>query len=313
MIRYGIKRIIWLILMLFIIMTTMYFVMSMGQTHSFSTPPKPSFYDNFMMAFQSYRQYISNIIYEWNWGYVGDRNVWDVFLEKMPVTFRINIVVLFSFLTIGITLGVISAVKRHTITDGIISSITMVLNAIPPIFIVFPLIVVFGYELDLLPKQFPIAEPSLMIRVLGYVIPVLALGGPAVSNISRLVRGELIESMDTEYMLLAKVKGLTRKQSILRHGIRNALVPVIPEIPTLFMAVLMNSFFIESIYNIQGLANWFLDSMRQEHYGSAFFLIIIPNAMIISMFYVSMIISLNVVTDISLGLMDPRIKMGEKK
>lgn len=298
--------------MLFIIMTAMYFIMSIVQTYNFSLPPKPTFFEMLNMAFRNYQIYLGNIISDWNWGYAGDQEVWDLFLEKLPYTLRINLVVLMSFLIIGVSLGIISALKRHSITDAVISSITMILNAIPPIFIVFPLIVLFGYQWNLLPKRFPIAEPDPMVRLLGYVIPVLALGGPAVSNISRLIRGELIESMDAEYMILAKVKGLTSKQSLIRHGIKNSLVPVIPEIPTLFMAVLMSSFFIEQIYGIQGLANWYLDSMRREYFGSAHFFIIIPNAMIISLFYTSMVISLNVVTDISLGFIDPRIKMGEK-
>ncbi|MFW6318755.1 MAG: ABC transporter permease [Bacillota bacterium] len=232
--------------------------------------------------------------------------------ERMPLTLRINVVVLVAFIVIGSLLGVISALKRHSLTDAIISSITMFFNSIPPIFLIFPLIVIFGYQLEILPRFFPVSEPRISQRILGYVIPVIALGGPAISSISRLVRGELVESINAEYMMLARVKGLSRRQAIIRHGFRNAMVPIIPEIPTLFMGVLMSSFFIESVYNINGLANWYLKSMYRQYFGSGYFFIIIPNAMIISLFYAGLVISLNVVTDVSLGLIDPRIHMGKK-
>jgi oligopeptide transport system permease protein len=290
----------------------MYIIMAMVQIHNFGPRPRIPFFDSLQMALQSYRIYLTNIVTEWNWGYYRGDSVWELFKEKVPITFRINVVVLFAFIFLGIFFGVISALKRHSLLDGIISTITMVLNSIPPIFLIFPAIVIFGYQLEILPPMFPTGTNDLHERLLGYVIPILVLAGPAISNVTRLVRGELIESMDAEYMTLARVKGLTRSQAIIKHGFRNALVSIIPEIPSLFMTVLLSSFFIESIYNIDGLANWYFESFYRRHFGSGYFFFIIPNAMIISIFYAGLVTSLSVITDISLGLVDPRIRMGKK-
>lgn len=312
MVKYSIKRVLWLVFMLFLMLTTMYIIMSMVMVYNFGPRPHISFFNNFQMAIRSYQIYITNILTEWNWGYFKDDPVWDIFMEKMPITFRINIVVLAAFIVIGIFLGVVSALKRHSLLDGIISTVTMIFNSIPPIFLIFPFIVIFGYKLKILPPMFPTRTNDFHEQILGYVIPIMVLAGPAISNITRLVRGELIESIDAEYMMLARVKGLTRKQAIIKHGFRNALVPIVPEIPTLFMTVLLSSFFIESIYNIDGLANWYLESFYRQHYGSGYFFFIIPNAMIISIFYAGLVTSLSVVTDISLGFIDPRIRVGKK-
>lgn len=299
--------------MLFIMLTVMYLIMSMVQMHNFGPRPRMSFFDNFQLAFRSYKIYITNIATDWNWGYIRDEAIWDIFIEKMYVTLRINGIVLISFLTIGIFLGVVSALKRNSLTDKVISSVTIFFNAIPPFFLILPLIILLAYRIELLPPQFPVPTDDAHTKALGYIIPILALSGPAISNITRLVRGELIESIDAEYMTLARVKGLTRRRAIVKHGFRNALVPVIPEIPTLFMMVLMNSFFIESIYKIHGLAKWYLDSMyRRVMVGGGYFYIIIPNAMIISLFYAGLVTSLSIVTDVSLGIIDPRIRVGKK-
>lgn len=298
--------------MLFIMLTVMYIIMSMVQIHNFGPRPRIPFFDSFQMAIRNYRIYLTNIVTEWNWGYFKDEPVWEIFKEKMPITLRINVVVLVAFITIGIFLGVVSALKRHSLLDSIISIVTMIFNSIPPIFLIFPFIVIFAYRLDILPPMFPTKTNDVHERILGYVIPIMVLAGPAISNITRLVRGELIESMDAEYMTLARVKGLTRKQAIIKHGFRNAMVPIIPEIPTLFMTVLLSSFFIESIYNIDGLANWYLDSFYRRYMDGGYFFFVIPNAMIISIFYAGMVTSLSVVTDISLGLIDPRIRVGKK-
>jgi oligopeptide transport system permease protein len=214
---------------------------------------------------------------------------------------------------VGSLLGFISAIKQHTFVDHIIGMFTMVFGSIPPFILMFPLVVILGYRLEWLPYRGATDTDPISQQLLALVIPIIALSGPAIAQLSRMLRGELVEATNSDYMILAKAKGLSTKQAFFKHALRNSLVPILPEIPSLFIVVLMNSFFIERVYRLNGMANWFLNSMYSSFLDSGYFYVYAPTAILISLFYTAITLVTLMIADILFVIVDPRISLGKRQ
>ena len=134
-------------------------------------------------------------------------------------------------------------------------------NSVPTFIAMFIIIYLFGYQLKWFPSLYPSNRSGAYLQFLGYFIPIIALSLWPIAHIARMIRGELSEILDEDFMYLAKIKGLNRRQMIFRHGFRNMMVPILPILTTTFIYVLTNSFFVERIYRVPGLADWFLYSL----------------------------------------------------
>lgn len=128
-----------------------------------------------------------------------------------------------------------------------------------------------------------------------------------------MTRGELTEALDSQYMVLARIKGLNKRPLVVKHGLRNSLIPIMPLIITTFVSVMMNSFFVERAYSIPGVASWFLRSLVTPNMDS-FVLYIDPSVVLmISAFYSALSLIFSLAIDILYCVIDPRIRMGSKK
>ena len=125
----------------------------------------------------------------------------------------------------------------------------------------------------------------------------------SIAGYARFTRAELTEVLTSEFMLLARTKGLTRGQATLRHAMRNSMVPIFPSILSEFVAVLSGSLVIESMFSIPGVGRLYLDSINSLDYD--FF-------MLLSGFYTLVGLAAGIIIDISYGFIDPRIRMGAK-
>ena len=132
---------------------------------------------------------------------------------------------------------------------------------------------------------------------------VLSMCLGSIAGYARYTRAELTEVLTSEFMLLARTKGLTRGQATLRHALRNAMVPIFPMILSEFVAVLSGSMIIENIFSIPGVGMMFLTSIKVVDYD--FFLLL-------SGFYTLVGLLAGIVVDISYGFIDPRIRMGAR-
>jgi len=128
----------------------------------------------------------------------------------------------------------------------------------------------------------------------------------AIAGLTRVTRAELTEVLTSEFLLLARTKGLTRQQAVIRHAMRNSMVPLVPGIIGSFVGLLSGSVIIERIYSIPGTGTIFLRAMEQNNYDYNLILGITAFYTIISLFAVLLV-------DLSYGLVDPRIRMGAKK
>lgn len=137
---------------------------------------------------------------------------------------------------------------------------------------------------------------------LHYVLPALCLSFYPVAVISRLVKSSMQEVMKQDYMILAKSKGTPDRTVIMRHGLKNAMLPVITYVGPMFATLLTGSFVIESLYSIPGIGAEFVNSITNRDYTMI---------MALTILYGAMIILANLLTDIVNAIVDPRIKLGK--
>jgi oligopeptide transport system permease protein len=257
-----------------------------------------------------YFAWVRNIVLDWNWG-VSTRvqanvPVYDVLLSRIPVTVRLNLVALFFYIPVGFALGIFAALRKDTVTDNVISVFVMILISLPSFVTMTFLVLIFGYGLGWLPAQFPPADVTGSIRYTAYILPVLGLSFGAVASLTRVSRSELTEVLTSEFLLLARTKGLSRTQAVLRHAMRNSMVPLVPGIIGSFVGLLSGSVIIEVIYSIPGTGRIFIRAMAQNNYDFNLILGITAFYTIISLFAILLV-------DLSYGLVDPRIRIGAKR
>lgn len=135
------------------------------------------------------------------------------------------------------------------------------------------------------------------------ILPVLALSFGEIAGLTRFTRAELTETLTSDYMLLARTKGLTKAQATTRHALKNAMVPILPSIIASFIGILGGSMIIEQIFSIPGIGNLYIMSINQLDYDIF---------MLESIFYTFIGLLAGIVIDISYGFLDPRIKMGQR-
>ena len=131
---------------------------------------------------------------------------------------------------------------------------------------------------------------------------ILSLSFGTIAGLCRFTRAELTETLTSDYMLLARTKGLTRAQATSRHALKNAMVPILPMIISQFISILGGSFVIEKIFAVPGVGQLYLQSITLFDYDVF---------MVDSVFYVVIGLLAGIVVDLSYGFIDPRIRMGE--
>ncbi len=256
-----------------------------------------------------YFHWVRNIVVDWNWG-LSTRvqpnvGVFDILASRIPVTLRLNLIALIFYIPIGFTLGVIAALKKDTATDNAISFGVMVFIAIPSFVVMTVMVMTFGFHLEWVPRQFPARDRVGMIQITGMILPVLGVSFTAIAGLTRFTRAELTEVLTSDFVLLARTKGLTRTQAVIRHAMRNSMVPLVPTIIFSFVGLLSGSVIIEIIYSIPGTGTIFLRSIIPGNFDFNLILGTTAFYTIISLFAVLLV-------DLSFGLVDPRIRMGRR-
>ena len=165
------------------------------------------------------------------------------------------------------------------------------------------MMLILCYKNSILPTQWPNPTDPVKNRILGYIIPVFCLSFGSICGYCRFVRAELCEVMENDYLLLARTKGLTKKQAIMRHAMKNAMVPIFPSILAEFIGILGGSMILENLYGIPGIGKLFITSLTVKDYNILFVDMAI---------FTTVSLLAGVVLDLSYGFIDPRIRMGAK-
>lgn len=270
-----------------------------------TTSGKTEYYYN-VPVFQQLFGWYKNIFTKWEWG--TSNFVWQnvdamvIIMKRLPTSMSVNIFSVIISVPTGIALGIVAALNKNKPIDNFISTAVMVFISIPGFVLIILSQFYIGYQWKILPATFTKSGDIALIAK-SYILPVLLLSFGSICGYTRFTRAELCEVMESEYLLLARTKGLTKRQAIIRHALRNAMVPIVPSILAEFIGILGGSMILESVFQIQGIGGLFITAITAKDY----------NVLMVDMaFFTTISLIAGVVLDISYGFIDPRIRMGER-
>ena len=258
---------------------------------------------------EQYWNFITKTLLGGNWG-VGEKmyfsqNCFDVFLSKLPATVIVNAYSSLFAVPLGLVLGIYAALKKNRWQDHLISTGVMVMVSVPSYVYAFLIQYILCFKLKLFPLVINPGTDYFTWPMFKSMIPaVLSLSLGSIAGYARFTRAELTEVLTSDYLLLARTKGLTRAQTTVRHALRNAMVPIFPSIIAEFIAVLGGSLIIENIFAVPGVGPMYVESINKLDYN--YFILL-------SAFYTLIGLAAGIVVDLSYGFIDPRIRMGSKK
>ena len=258
---------------------------------------------------EQYINFVKNTLIGGNWGtseklYFG-QNCMEVFRSKLPATVLVNMYSSLLAVPMGLMLGIYAALKKNKWQDHVISTGVMVMVSVPSYVYAFLVQYFLCFKLKLFPLVMEAGTDYFSWAMVKSMLPaVLSLSFSSIAGYARYTRAELTEVLTSEYLLLARTKGLTRAQTTVRHALRNAMVPIFPSIIAEVIYVLSGSIIIENIFVVPGVGNLYINSITALDYN--FFLLL-------SAFYTLIGLTAGIVVDISYGIIDPRIRMGSKK
>ncbi len=256
-----------------------------------------------------YLNFVKNTLIGGNWGlseklYFGQSCV-KIFVSKLPPTILLNLYSSLFAVPLGLLLGIYAALKKNKWQDHVISTGIMIFVSVPSYVYAFLVQYLLCFKLRLFPLVMEAGDNMFTWSVFRSMIPaVLSMSFGSIAGYARFTRAELTEVLTSDYLLLARTKGLTRAQTTVRHALRNAMVPIFPSIMTEVIGLLSGSLIIENIFVIPGVGNLYLNSITSLDYN--FFLLL-------SSFYTAIGLIAGIVVDMSYGIVDPRIRMGSKK
>ena len=309
MARYVIKRLVYSVLTLFVLITLVFFMMRLLPGDPFLGEKAISAtalanmnakYGLDKPVFVQYLMYMGNCLRGDLGIYITYNSpVMEIVSESFLVSADLGTRALIFAVIAGILLGAIAAIKRGTVWDSLSMFIAMIgvsvpsfiLGAVLQYFLGLQLRKVFGVNI------FPIQGWGTFKHTL---LPAFALGLGSLATVSRLMRTSMLDVLSSDYIKTARSKGLSQRQILWRHALRNAVMPVVTIMGPTVASVLTGTFVIESIFNIPGLGKYFVTSIKDLDYT------MIGGTVV---FYGALLIVCTLVVDLLYGLIDPRVKL----
>ena len=196
---------------------------------------------------------------------------------------------------VGLVLGVIAALRRHTAWDSAATVIAVLGVSLPSFVFALGLSYFLGYRLKLFPILFDTSAP-----LSSSVLPVIALSMFTLASVERYTRSEMVSVMESDYMMLAQSKGLPKAKLVINHALRNTLISVITVLAPLLVNLMTGSLVIEKIFSIPGLGSLYITAIQSNDYNVV---------LAISFIYSVIFILTMLLVDILYGVIDPRIRL----
>ena len=231
-------------------------------------------------------------------------NVNKILATKIPVSMQVNIFSLILSIPVGIILGIWAALKKNKIPDHVISILIIAFISIPSFVFASLLQYFIAFKLGWFPIVVTTEQTLTWSKFVSMVLPILALSFGSIAGIARYTRAELCEALNSEYMLLAKSKGLTQVQATTRHAMRNSFIPLANIIIPMFTGIMGGSLVIEKIFSIPGMGSVMVEAINAKDY---------PVAMGVLFWYSLVGLLTILIVDLSYGIIDPRIRIGGRK
>ena len=231
-------------------------------------------------------------------------NIWEVFVSHMPPSILINLYSAIIGVPLGLGLGILAALKKNKWQDQVINIFVILLIAMPSIVKGLLIQYVFCFKLGWFPLTMSTSDQYFTWEVFHSMLPaVFSLCLGSIAGYTRFTRAELSEVLTGEFMLLARTKGLTKRQAVMRHAMRNSMVVIFPAILGEIIGLISGAMITEKMFAINGIGGLYLNSITFQDYD--FF-------MLLTGFYTLISLLAGIIGDISYSIIDPRIRMGAK-
>jgi peptide/nickel transport system permease protein len=228
--------------------------------------------------------------------------VTEAIVSRLPVTIELSVISLLISLAIGLPAGVVAAIRRNTSLDLASTGVALAGVSLPSFFLGILLILVFAQWLRWVPPSgyTPfVQDPAMNFKQM--FMPAVALGAALAGIVARLTRSSLLEVLEAEYMRTARAKGLSEQATVLAHGLKNALLPVVTVVGLQVGALLGGAILIETIFALPGLGRLAVDSIFARDF---------PIVQGVVLFLALVRVLSNLVADLLYGRLDPRIAHG---
>ncbi|MDD6467954.1 MAG: ABC transporter permease [Erysipelotrichaceae bacterium] len=305
MFKYIVKRLLLGVLTIFVLSTVVFFGMKAMPGSPFSRDNK-AIPASTMQALnekygldkpvtEQYVIYISNAIK----GDFGDsiskkgQPVAEIIAARLPVTAKLGLIAFVFAISVGIAFGIVSALTRHRWVNSLITIFATIGVSFPGFLLAMLMMVLFSVKLGWLPVV-GLETPA------SYIMPVLALSFSPISSITRLTRASLRDVMGSDFITLARSKGTKEALVVIKHGLRNALLPVITYAGPMFASMITGSLVIETLFSIPGIGKEFTNSINNRDYTLT---------MGLTLLFGMLVIVMTLISDIVAALADPRIKV----
>src|ERR687885_1062682 len=303
MIRYVARRLLYMVAALFIIVTVTFFISKALPGDPFNNPKlspevRQQLYEKYGLdepLYVQYVKYMANVAQGdlGNSFYFEGRPVTQMILQRLPVSAFIGVQAVIFGLVIGMVLGIVAALWHNTLLDTL-AVVVAIIGVSVPSFVLGPIL---QYWLGLKLGWFPVAFFESWIYS---VLPSLALSVFVISTVARFIRTEMLEVMSQDYITLAKAKGLSGLAVILKHVLRNAMIPLITVMAPLTIYIITGSLVVEQIFAVPGIGEQFVQSVIVNDYS-----MILGTTIFFSVLFILALL----IQDILYGIIDPRIRV----
>jgi ABC-type dipeptide/oligopeptide/nickel transport system permease component len=245
---------------------------------------------------QQYLNYLRHI-FTLDFGYsyqYQTREVREIMASTLPISLHLGIMAMALAILVGIPLGVIAAINQNGPVDYLCSFIATLGVAVPNFILALFLIVFLVLLIPVVPRTGGWDSP------IDWVLPTIALALGPIGIIARYTRASMVEVLRQDFVRTAYAKGLNDRQVIVRHVLKNGLIPPITILGPMFAAIGTGSPFVEKIFRVPGMGRFFVDSLIARDY---------PMIMAVILIYGAFLAVMNIVVDILYGIVDPRIRL----
>jgi ABC-type dipeptide/oligopeptide/nickel transport system permease component len=248
-------------------------------------------------VWKQYLDYLRRVVFHFDFGpsYKSSLGANDVISRFFPVSLQLGLVAFAIAVVGGISLGVISAVKHNTLTDHLAMLFSVIGVATPSFVVITLMVVLLAVDRRFLPAFGWDGIVSTRI-----IIPAIALSLGPMALIARYTRASMLDTIRADFVRTARAKGLTERVIIVRHALRNALIPVATVSGLALADLITGSFFVEAIYGVPGIGRYFVSTVADRDY---------PVLMAVTLLFAALIWAMNFFADVAYAVIDPRVRV----
>ena len=253
--------------------------------------------------FVQFANYCKEVFLHGNFGrsYSGNRSISDEIKSRLPISASLALMAILIDFLVGTPIGIISAVKRYSALDNILMLLALFMVSMPGFWIGLELSIIFALKLRLLPAS-GLYGPQY------FILPVISIALGGVSAAARMTRSCMLDVIGSDYMVTARAKGVSEKVIILKHGLKNALIPIITQIGGAAAGMIGGAMITEIVFSIPGMGTYMTNAIQSRDYP------VVLGCVVVLSFLACIIL---LITDLAYAFVDPRIRAqfggGKKK